>query len=125
MMTALRKSTLVLTIALAVASLSGLAQANTPEQDPGGIPTVDRIFLPGLHSWRPVDRKSLILWTSPSRPYLVHLRGPVIGLRFAEHLGIQSTGSTLYARFDSIVVDGFRYPISTITPLTRTQARAL
>lgn len=109
---------------LALMSATGtLAVTQEPQLSLG--PSVDRIFLPSLHSWKAVSRQSLILWTSPSRPYLLQLQGPVIGLRFAEHVGIKSTGSSLNARFDSIIVDGFPYPITSITPLTKGQAKAL
>lgn len=124
----MRKANLSLIVTLAaLLGMLGSAAAHAKPQEPQLSlgPSVERIFLPGLHSWKAVSRQSLILWTSPSRPYLLQLRGPVIGLRFAQYVGIKSTGSSLHARFDSIIVDGFRYPIATITPLTKGQAKAL
>lgn len=118
------RSTVALAALLAIIGTSGAAaKTQGPQLNLG--PSVERIFLPGLHSWKAVSRQSLILWTSPSRPYLLQLSGPVIGLRFAEHVGIRSTGSSLHARFDSVIVDGFPYPIASITPLTKGQAKAL
>jgi hypothetical protein len=77
-----------------------------------------------LHSWSVVDDDTLIVWTSPSRPYLVQLYRPSRELKFAWSIGVTSFGSRIHARFDSVQVDGFSYPIREIYKLSRDDAKA-
>jgi hypothetical protein len=76
--------------------------------------------LGGFHSFKPVDRETLVVWTSPFRPYLIKLRIPSPDLRFAHAIAIDSRTSRVYER-----IRGFRYPIDQIYKLTRDEARAL
>lgn len=78
-----------------------------------------------LHSWSVVDDERLIIWTSPFRPYLVELFMPSPDLKFAISIGVTSFGSRIHARFDSVEVDGFSYPIRRIYELSREDAEAL
>ena len=80
-------------------------------------------FFGRLNGWRAVDKDTLIVWTTPFRPYLIELRRPAFGLRFAEVIGVTSTHGTVHAKFDSVRVDGFRYPIKSIYKLTKEQAK--
>jgi hypothetical protein len=77
-----------------------------------------------LHSWSVVSDDTLIVWTSPSKPYLVQLYRPSRELKFAWSIGVTSFGSRIHARFDSVQVDGFSYPIREIYKLSRDDARA-
>ena len=78
-----------------------------------------------MHSWAVVDDDKLILWSARSRPYLVELFRPSPELRFATSIGVTSFGSRIHARFDSVEVDGFSYPIRRIYQLSRNEAEAL
>jgi len=78
-----------------------------------------------LHSWSVIDDDRLIIWATPSRPYLVELLMPSPDLRFAISIGVTSFGSRIHARFDSVEVDGFRYPIRRIYALSREDAESL
>jgi hypothetical protein len=120
--------------ALAVLILAGLAlasstsQAHTLEpivvQPAAQLEAVDKFhFFGHLDGWRAVDRNTLIVWTTPFKPYLIELRRPASGLRFADYIGVTSTAGTVRARLDNIRVDGLRYPIKAIRPLTKQQAR--
>lgn len=75
------------------------------------------------HSWSAVDEDTLIVWVTPWRPYLVELAFPAHDLKFAHTIGVTSFGSRVYAKFDSVKVAGFRYPIDGIYELTREEAR--
>ena len=87
---------------------------------------VDRVYLPRLDHWRPVDRQYLVLYQSPSRQYLVKLERPVTQLPFTDlTIGVRQDGAWLDSRFDSIIVDGWRYQIEEIRPLTKAQAEAI
>jgi len=78
-----------------------------------------------LHSWSVIDSERLIIWAAPSRPYLVELFRPSPELRFALSIGVTSFGSRIHARFDSVEVDGFSYPIRKIYRMSRDEAEAL
>lgn len=89
-----------------------------------GVP-VDRIWSPRISGFKPISRKQIVIYTSPSKSYLVTLRSRATGIRFSEAIGITSTGSSIYAKFDAVVVDGFRYPIESITAIDRATAKSL
>ena len=76
-----------------------------------------------LHSWRPVDEDTLIIWATPFRPYLVELAYPSHDLRFSDAIGLTSVAGRVHAKFDSVKVRGFRYPIEAIYEMTRDEAR--
>lgn len=76
-------------------------------------------------SWHRIDNDTLIVWTSPFQPYLVELSFPSQDLNFVEHIGVTSVGARVYAKFDSVQVRGFRYPIDAIYKLSREEARNL
>jgi hypothetical protein len=74
-------------------------------------------------SWRAIDDRTLILWTTASRPYLVKLRIPSYDLKWVNVIGVTSLGDRIYSKFDSVTIRGFSYPIDHIYKLTREQAR--
>ena len=78
-----------------------------------------------LNSWSVVDDETLIIWAAPSRPYLIELYRPSPELRFAVSIGVTSFGSRIHARFDSVEVGGFSYPIRRIFKMSRDEAEAL
>ena len=87
----------------------------------------DSIFIGSfgrLHSWRAVSRDELIVWSSPSRPYLVKIWRPTSSLRFAHAIGITSTAGTV-TKFDRVIVDGQRVPIKSITAIDKETAKAM
>jgi hypothetical protein len=75
------------------------------------------------YSWQLVDDDTVIVWTTPFQPYLVELAFPSHDLKFVQGIGLTSTGSRVYAKFDALQVDGFRYPIESIFKLSREDAR--
>jgi hypothetical protein len=77
-----------------------------------------------LHSWNVIDEDTLIVWASPSKPYLVELFRPSRELKFAWSIGVTSFGSRIHAKFDSVEVEGFSYPIREIYKLSRDDAEA-
>ena len=105
----------------------GVSQAHSPAPVVQVVPQPEAIdefhFFGRLDGWRAVDRNTLIVWTTPFKPYLIELRRPASGLKFAEVIGLTSTAGTVYARFDTVRVDGFRYPIRAMYRLTKEQAR--
>ena len=75
------------------------------------------------HSWTAVDEDTVIVWATAFKPYLVELAFPSHDLKFVETIGLTSLGSRVYAKFDSVKVRGFRYPIDSIYKLTREEAK--
>ena len=81
--------------------------------------------LGGIQSFSALDRETLIIWSNRSTPYLIGLAGPSFELKFAHVIGIRSRPGRVYSGFDSVYVDGMRYPIRRIYKLSREDARAL
>jgi hypothetical protein len=77
------------------------------------------------HSWHAVDDDTVIVWATAFQPYLVKLSFPSHDLKWVQHIGLTSMGSRVYAKFDSVQVRGFRYPIHAIYKMSRDEARNL
>ena len=86
---------------------------------------VDRVFAPTISDFRVIDRQRLILYATRFRPYLIVLRRPARGLTMTSTIGLKRRDSNIDARFDSIYVDGFPYPIDYIEKLTPDTAKRL
>lgn len=112
-------------IAIGLAGAAQAAAGNESAADDAMKP-VDGIWIAHrLDGWRPIDRDTLIIWATPFRPYLVKLSRPSYSLPFVQAIGVTSTAGTVYAKFDSVIVDGFRYPISAIYSIDRDTAREM
>ena len=111
-------------IALAITvSVSGPALASGESESKKS----DSIFIGSfgqLHSWRAVSRDEIIVWASPSRPYLIKTWRPTSSLRFANAIGVTSTVGRV-TTFDKIIVDGQRLPIKSITAIDREAAKSM
>lgn len=67
--------------------------------------------------WDPIGPHELVVWTDINRAYLVKVASPCEDLRFANRMGLTSTASTVYAKFDYVTVRGWRCPIQEIRPI--------
>jgi|SRR5258706_1429701 len=94
-------------------------------QAPPGEPVDSFPILSRLHDWQVIDNKTVIVWATPWQPYLVQLKYPSHDLPFVQAIGITSFGDRVYARFDSLKVAGFRYPIDNIYKMTKEEAKEL
>lgn len=77
-----------------------------------------------LHSWRAISRDEIVVWASPSRPYLIKLSRRNPHLRFAHAIGVTSHTGRI-TKFESVIVDGWRTPIESIVALDRETAKSL
>jgi hypothetical protein len=77
------------------------------------------------YSWQPIDDHTVVLWSTPFNAYLVELAYPSYDLKFVQAIGVSSSGSRVYARFDALQIRGFRYPINNIYKLSREEAKNL
>src|SRR5262245_46077264 len=121
-------------LAVGISAFSPIASARStesnnavPEVEPGpAYEAVDSIWIPfGPRSWHAIDDDTVIVWATPFEPYLIELAYPSHDLKWVEHIGVTSFGSRVYAKFDSVQVRGFRYPIDSIYKLSRDEARNL
>lgn len=67
------------------------------------LETVKRFNNWSIDGWHAIDQRSLIVRTSPSTAYLVILNKPLPDLRFSETIAISSTGSFVYAKYDTVL----------------------
>jgi hypothetical protein len=120
---------LALSLGFGVASVSAAAAKNEAPLAAGQAPpgqAVDSFpILSRLHDWQVIDDKTVIVWATPWQPYLVQLKYPSHDLPFVQAIGITSLGDRVYARFDSLRVAGFRYPIDNIYKMTKEEAKEL
>ena len=83
------------------------------------------LMLTRPHSWSVVDDQTVVVWATPFDPYLIKLKFKSYDLKFAQVIGLTQFGSRVYAKFDAVRVDGFRYPIDSIYKMSREEARDL
>jgi Family of unknown function (DUF6491) len=96
------------------------------EHDDFGVSEVRSFPLFGnAYNWRALSDDSLIVWTTPSRPYLLQLNRRSPELKFKIGIGLTSFGGRVSAKFDDVVVDGWKYPIKAIYQLDRDTAKIL
>ena len=86
---------------------------------------VRRIFAPQVSNWHVLDNRRLLLYASRSRPYLLTLSHPAHGLRTSSTIGLRRRGTSIDARFDDVIVDGFNYRIERIEKLDVNVAKRL
>jgi hypothetical protein len=108
-------------------SKAGSDDKEVAQADPGAAyEEVDSFtMLTRPHSWHAIDDDTVIVWTTAFQPYLVELSFPSHDLKWVHHIGLTSAGSRVYAKFDSVQVRGFRYPIDSIYKMSREEARNL
>ena len=75
------------------------------------LETVKRFNNWSMDGWNVIDQRSLIVRTSPTTAYLVILDRRLPDLRFSETIAISSTGSFVYAKFDTVLARN-RYGIN-------------
>src|SRR5262249_40805347 len=64
-------------------------------------PPVDHFTWFGHYDgWNPIGKHELVVWTGVSDAYLIKVAEPCEDLRFANRVGLTSTASTVYSRFD-------------------------
>ena len=105
------------------------ARRDLPQPRSAAAPAFEQVdsipMLTRPHSWQIVDDDTVVVWATPFDPYLVELAFKSHDLKFAHVIGITQFGSRIYAKFDAVKVDGFRYPIDSIYKMTREEARNL
>ncbi len=86
---------------------------------------VDRFsWLGRFNGWEPIGRYEVVVFTGVSDAYLLRVAPPCDNLQFAQRIGLTSTGSTVYARLDSVTSGGWRCPIEEIRKIDYKRMRA-
>lgn len=84
-------------------------------------PPVDHFtWLGGYMGWEALSNDELVLFLSPTRAYYLKVWSPCGnrgGLRWMFHVEVPKTGGAVYTRFNSVVADHWRCPISEIRPI--------
>jgi hypothetical protein len=113
-------------LVLGTGSLAHAKEEAVPAEALAGFEAVDSFTaFRGFHSFTVLDDRTLIVWATAFKPYLVELKFPSHDLRWAHAIGVTQFGSRVHAGFDSVQVRGFRYPIDGIYKLTREEAKEL
>jgi hypothetical protein len=85
-----------------------------------GPPVGSFTWLGSYMGWEAVSDDELVLFLSPTRAYYLKVWSPCGdrgGLRWVYHIGLTKTTGTVYTRFDSVIADRWRCPISEIRPV--------
>ncbi len=93
---------------------------------------VDKIVSFKFDSWTSLGKQHLILYRRFNEPYLITLQRNCPDLDYTMQIGVNNSGSTLYAKFDYITVPEaipgalpVRCHIKTIHKLSKEQKKAL
>ena len=89
---------------------------------------LDRITAFRLNGWASLGDKHLILYKTHTKPYLITLNRNCYDLDFATAIKVNSNGSTLQTKFDSISVPGeieVKCFIKSIHKVSKEQKQAL
>ncbi len=77
-----------------------------------------------IDRWKAVGRNQIVVWTSPSRPYLVTIRRSVPELRFVNAIAVTKTGGRI-THFDKVIIEGRGVPIKSIRAIEPAYAKSL
>jgi hypothetical protein len=84
-------------------------------------PPVDHFtWLGHYDGWEALSDDELVLFLSPTRAYYIKVWAPCGtrgGFRWIWHVGLTNTGGAVYTRFDSVLADHWRCPISELRPI--------
>jgi hypothetical protein len=111
---------LVPLIAAACSSLSPRerdALALEQHLDFAGEPVDSFSYLGRIDGWRAFGDDTVAVYTGVNDAYLITVAEPCRELGLARNIGLTSTGSTVSARFDHVLVDGQRCQILQIRPV--------
>jgi hypothetical protein len=68
------------------------------------------------HSWEPISRTQLVLWTSINDAYLLTVANNCPNMMFTNAVSVTSTGSGI-STLDHVIIKGDRCPITQIQPI--------
>jgi hypothetical protein len=114
-------------IAVALALLAACSAGIPVRQDPEEVrnryesyagATIDHFTWLGRYDgWEALGPDELVVFTSVNNAFLLKVSPPCNDLRGALHVGLTSTGGSVYARLDSVTTRSWRCRISQIRKL--------
>ncbi len=69
-----------------------------------GAPVSSFRYFGSLNGWTPLGDAAIAVWTRPNQAYLLSFSGRCPDLDFASAISVSSQFSTVYAKFDKVVV---------------------
>lgn len=113
-----------------VMALAGCATSSPKQRDADSLARyqefagepVDSFHLRRLQSWVSLGREHFAVYTSLNEAWLIEVWQPCNGLDFAHAIALTSTGSRVYARFDSV---RFEQQTCRIQQIRKVDARAM
>jgi Family of unknown function (DUF6491) len=121
-----------LALPAAVALLAACATSAQPRGPTGVLPArasylayagppVDHFTWLGRYmGWEALSDNELVLFLSPTKAYYIKVWSPCGdrgGLRWVYNVQVPKTGGAVYARFDTVLADHWRCPISELRPV--------
>jgi hypothetical protein len=91
-------------------------------QDYAGEP-ISSFWMPTMDGWTVVDDKLIVIRTQMNKEYLIKITGFCPELKFANAIGVTSSGSTV-DRFEKIIVGQDKCMISEIRPIDAVRMKA-
>ena len=114
----MKKMTPVIAAALALVATNGAAQA--ADRGNASIPFVG---FGGIRNWTATDNSTVYLQASNGQWYEADLLSPCMGLPFAFGIGVDTRGSDTVDNFSSIMVDGQRCPVASVSKVAGPSAQ--
>lgn len=106
------KKLLALAMLGAVAAPTFAAKTEAPKAKEVSIPFVRH---GGIHDWEVVDRETVYIQDRARRWYVAKLMGPCLNLNFATRIGFVSDSSDSFDRFSSILAEGRKCQVESLT----------
>lgn len=111
-------------------ALAGCASSSPKQRDADNLARyqayagepVDSFHLRRLQNWVSLGREHFAVYTSLNEAWLIEVWQPCNGLDFAQAISLTSTGSRVYARFDSVQ---FEQQSCRIQQIRKVDARAM
>ena len=74
-------------------------------QSHSGAPVDSFNYFGRINGWTPLGDSALVVWTKPNEAWLLNLTGPCQDLEYTPAIGLTSSMSRVYARFDKVLVN--------------------
>lgn len=119
----MNRAWILLGIAVSTAGCSGIPRRDRDKEQLdrylqyAGAPIDQITYLGHSDGWYAVSPTQLVFWTNINDAYLITVRSPCENLQFSQRIAVTQTVNTISARFDAVLVRGWRCQISEIRPI--------
>lgn len=88
-----------------------------------GTPVESFTHLGPFHSWAPIHKDELVVWTKLNDAYLIKVEPTCDDILFADRIIITQTANTVSQKFDFVKVDHWKCRIESIRPVDYLQMK--